>query len=102
VDLLWEIISVMEKHSSSCMLRVGMTNPPYILEHLDEIAKILSHPRVYSFLHVPVQAGSTKVLTDMRRLYVIEDFEKVCDVLLEKVPGMTLATDIICGTIIVT
>ncbi|KAJ3272234.1 hypothetical protein HDV01_005888 [Terramyces sp. JEL0728] len=98
VQLLWKIIEAMEHHPSKiAKLRVGMTNPPYILEHLDEMAKILAHDRVYSFLHVPVQAGSTKVLDDMRRLYKIEDFERVCDVLLTKVPGITLATDVICG-----
>ena len=32
-----------------------MTNPPYILDHLEEMAEILKHPRVYRFLHVPVQ-----------------------------------------------
>ena len=45
------------------MLRVGMTNPPFILEHLKEIAEILRHPCVYSFLHVPVQSGSDAILT---------------------------------------
>lgn len=45
------------------MLRIGMTNPPYILEHLKDIAKVLCHPCVYSFLHVPVQSGSDSVLT---------------------------------------
>jgi len=50
--LLWQLVEVIPEH---CMLRVGMTNPPYILEHLEEVAKVLQHPRVYSFLHVPVQ-----------------------------------------------
>jgi hypothetical protein len=45
------------------MLRIGMTNPPFILEHLNEIAAVLRHPCVYSFLHVPVQSGSDAVLT---------------------------------------
>lgn len=49
--------------TGSTMLRVGMTNPPYILEHLKEIAEVLRHPCVYSFLHVPVQSGSNAVLT---------------------------------------
>lgn len=62
-----------------------MTNPPYILEHLEEMGKILAHPRVYSFLHVPVQAASDKVLQDMRREYTLEDFKRVVDVLREKV-----------------
>lgn len=47
----------------STMLRIGMTNPPFILEHLKEIAEVLRHPCVYSFLHVPVQSGSDAVLT---------------------------------------
>ncbi|KAL2911544.1 hypothetical protein HK105_208988 [Polyrhizophydium stewartii] len=98
VDLLWGILAAMERHpSKTAMLRVGMTNPPYILEHLHEIARVLNHPRVFAFLHVPVQSGSTRVLSDMRRLYTIEDFERVVDVLRENVPGVTIATDVICG-----
>ena len=46
----------------STMLRIGMTNPPFILEYLKEIAAVLRHPCVYSFLHVPVQSGSDAVL----------------------------------------
>ena len=57
--LLKSIIKVMPNHT---MLRVGMTNPPYILEHLTAMADILNHPRVYQFLHVPVQSGSNAVL----------------------------------------
>jgi threonylcarbamoyladenosine tRNA methylthiotransferase CDKAL1 len=45
------------------MLRMGMTNPPYILEHVKELCEALKHPRVYSFIHIPVQAGSDAVLT---------------------------------------
>ena len=74
-----------------------MTNPPYILDHLDAIAKILASDRVYSFLHVPVQAGSDYVLDAMKREYTNEDFCKVVNVLRKKVPGITIATDIICG-----
>lgn len=35
-----------------------MTNPPYMMEHLETIAEILKHPNVYAFLHVPVQVRS--------------------------------------------
>ncbi|CAN0890091.1 Threonylcarbamoyladenosine tRNA methylthiotransferase [Linum grandiflorum] len=82
---------------ASTMLRIGMTNPPYILEHLEEIAEVLRHPCVYSFLHVPVQSGSDAVLSAMNREYTVGDFRKVVDTLTEKVPGMHIATDIICG-----
>ena len=43
-SLLDEIIPVIPE---GCMMRIGMTNPPYILNHLDAIAKHLNHPRVY-------------------------------------------------------
>ena len=45
------------------MLRIGMTNPPHILEHMKEVARVLNHPRVFKFLHIPVQCGSNKVHT---------------------------------------
>uniref|UniRef100_A0A1D1YPZ1 Threonylcarbamoyladenosine tRNA methylthiotransferase n=1 Tax=Anthurium amnicola TaxID=1678845 RepID=A0A1D1YPZ1_9ARAE len=79
------------------MLRVGMTNPPFMLEHLKEIAEILCHPCVYSFLHVPVQSGSDPVLSAMNREYTVKDFRTVVDTLTQLVPGMQIATDIICG-----
>ncbi|CAK9827561.1 Threonylcarbamoyladenosine tRNA methylthiotransferase [Anthophora retusa] len=93
-ELLWKLIEVVP---DGCMIRVGMTNPPYILEHLQEMSLILSHPKVYSFLHVPVQSGSDQVLADMKREYTRADFEQVVDFLQERVPGLTIATDIICG-----
>jgi threonylcarbamoyladenosine tRNA methylthiotransferase CDKAL1 len=33
----------------------------------------------------------------MNREYTVEEFRKVCDYLTKNVPGMTIATDIICG-----
>ncbi|CAH3173524.1 unnamed protein product [Porites lobata] len=93
-ELLWQLVEVIPYGG---MLRIGMTNPPYILEHLEEMAKILSHPRVYSFLHVPVQSASDNVLADMKREYSVDDFMHVVDFLKERVPGVTIATDIICG-----
>ena len=96
VLLLKSILPVLESEPQA-MLRIGMTNPPYILEHLQDIAAILNHKQVYSFLHVPVQAGSTQVLEHMKRLYTIDDFYTVCDTLCEQVKGITIATDIICG-----
>lgn len=81
----------------STMLRIGMTNPPYILEHLKEIADVLCHPCVYSVLHVPVQSGSDSILSAMNREYTVGEFRKVVDTLMELVPGMQIATDVICG-----
>ena len=79
------------------MIRLGMTNPPYILAHLDEIATFLRNPNVYAFIHIPVQSGSNRVLEAMQRQYKVEDFCTIADALLKAVPGLTIATDIIVG-----
>ncbi|XP_029446615.1 threonylcarbamoyladenosine tRNA methylthiotransferase [Rhinatrema bivittatum] len=92
--LLWKLVEAIPE---GAFLRLGMTNPPYILEHLEEMAKILNHPRVYAFLHIPVQSASDSVLMDMKREYCVADFRRVVDFLKERVPGITIATDIICG-----
>ena len=31
-ELLWQIVGVVP---AGCMLRLGMTNPPYIMEHME-------------------------------------------------------------------
>lgn len=93
-QLLWQLVDVIPE---GARMRLGMTNPPYILEHLPEIAKILNHPRVYTFLHIPVQSASDSVLMDMKREYCQADFRRVVDFLKEHVPAVTIATDVICG-----
>ena len=92
--LLWSIVEVLP---DGVMLRLGMSNPPYFAEHIDEIIKIMQHPNVYSFIHIPVQAASDAVLATMRREYTADDFCRVVDRLRSGVPGVTIATDIICG-----
>lgn len=48
------------------------------------MAEILNHPRVYSFLHIPVQSASNGVLNDMKREYTIEDFKSTVNFLKER------------------
>lgn len=96
-DLPSLMIKILKDIPSDVMIRIGMANPPYIMEHLDKIVKVLNHPNVYSFIHIPVQSGSNAVLDKMIREYKIEDFNYVCDYLIKNVPNVTIATDIICG-----
>ena len=45
---------------------------------------ILQHPRIYSFLHIPVQAGSDAVLEEMKREYTVHDFTYIVEYLKER------------------
>ncbi|VDN01510.1 unnamed protein product [Thelazia callipaeda] len=102
-DLLYAVVEIIPE---GCMLRLGMTNPPYILDYLElqnlngkfkDIAKILNHPKVYAFLHIPVQAASDAVLSDMKREYTSADFCRVVDYMIQNVPNVYIATDFICA-----
>lgn len=96
-DIIQLLLLLVENMPADKMLRVGMTNPPYILEHLEGISEVLKHPNVYRFLHIPVQSGSNDCLERMNREYTVEDFNKVAQTLIDKVPEMTISTDFICG-----
>ncbi|VDM55883.1 unnamed protein product [Angiostrongylus costaricensis] len=93
-DLLNALVKVIP---DGCMMRLGMTNPPYILDYLEDIAAVLNHPRVYSFLHIPVQSGSDAVLRDMKREYTCDHFRMIVDFMLKEVPNIYIATDMICA-----
>lgn len=93
-ELLREILKILPK---DIMIRIGMTNPPHILDQIDEIIEIMKHPNVFEFLHIPVQSGSNRILELMKRDYVVEEFSLLVDSILKEIPLATIATDIICG-----
>ena len=51
------------------MLRVGMMNPNSALLIKDQLLRAFRSPKIYSFLHIPVQSGSDKILRGMGRRY---------------------------------
>lgn len=91
--LLSEICSIPREF----MVRVGMANPKYILPQLSELIEAFKHPKIYKFLHIPVQSGSDKVLKDMKRGYTAEVYAAIINAFRKEIPEITIATDIICG-----
>jgi MiaB-like tRNA modifying enzyme len=79
------------------MIRVGMMNPNHALSFLDELVDAYKNPRVYKFLHVPVQSGDDIVLKDMNRFYTVKDFTKIVKEFRKEIPEITISTDIIAG-----
>lgn len=61
---------------------------------IDVIAK---YPNIMKCIHLPVQSGSSEVLFKMGRRYTREDYLKLVKEMREKIPGLSLSTDIIVG-----
>ena len=78
-------------------IRVGMMNPENVKPILPEMLDVFSDPRIYKFLHLPVQSGNEEVLEKMGRGYTISDYLYVIDGFREAFPNLTISTDVIVG-----
>ena len=78
-------------------LRIGMMNPRSALPMADRIAEMYLEPKVFKFLHLPVQSASDGLLQDMDRGYTVDQFLSIVRKVRERVPEITLSTDLIVG-----
>ena len=96
-EKLSDLIKEVANLQGDFRVRVGMMHPKNILLDVDEIIDAMKHPNVYDFIHLPVQSGSDKVLSDMRRGHTISDYKEIVNKFKKEIPDITLATDIIVG-----
>ena len=61
---------------------------------IDVIAR---YPNIMKFIHLPVQSGNNRVLKAMGRRYTREQYLALVKEMREKIPGLSLSTDIIVG-----
>jgi threonylcarbamoyladenosine tRNA methylthiotransferase CDKAL1 len=78
-------------------IRIGMMNPDSLGDVLDDTIEVFEHPKVYKFLHLPVQSGSDLLLASMGRRYDVEEFERHVARFRSALPRLTLSTDVITG-----
>ncbi len=76
-------------------IRFLTSHPNYMtLELLDTVAEF---PKVMPHIEVPIQAGNDQVLENMRRGYSNSQYRELVAQIREKIPGVSIATDIIVG-----
>jgi tRNA-2-methylthio-N6-dimethylallyladenosine synthase len=85
----------LEKVDGLERIRFLTSHPNYFGEDLMESAAELS--KVMPHIEIPIQAGDDDILKKMRRGYTQADYrQKVADIR-ERIPGCSIATDIIVG-----
>ena len=92
-DIVKNIVSIDHKF----FLRIGMINPSFLINNTEQLISIFKQPKVYRFLHIPIQSGSNDVLKRMQRKYLISDIIDNIDFLRKEFKNLTISTDIICG-----
>ncbi len=78
-------------------VRVGMMTPNLVTEMQTRLITAFDNPKIFKFLHLPVQSGDDSVLQYMRRFYTTSEFRATVDSFRAEFPNLTLATDIIVG-----
>ena len=63
----------------------------------DVIEAIAECEKVCKLIHLPLQSGNTKVLKEMNRRYTKEQYSNLVEKMKNKIPNLTLSTDIIVG-----
>ncbi len=93
VELLKQILSI----PIDFKLRLGMMNPSNTLPILNELIDVYKHPKMFKFLHIPLQSGNNQILKLMNRQYNLDNFIEIVNKFRKEIPDITLSTDIIVG-----
>ena len=92
-QLLKELIAI----PGDFKIRIENGSPEHLLKIKDELLPLLTDHKVFKILHLPVQSGSNKILQDMKRDCKREDFIALIQELRQKIPEITIETDILVG-----
>jgi len=76
-------------------IRFLTSHPNYFDDRL--IDAVAGLPKVCEHIEVPVQAGHDEVLARMQRRYTTDDYRRLIHHIRERIPGTSIATDVIVG-----
>ncbi|MGV8141147.1 MAG: tRNA (N(6)-L-threonylcarbamoyladenosine(37)-C(2))-methylthiotransferase [Candidatus Woesearchaeota archaeon] len=92
-QLLNDLLSI----DGNFRIRLGMCNPDHIDRIKEDLVQVYMHPKMFKFLHMPVQSGSDAVLRNMKRSYTMNDFKRLIILFRKEIPDITISTDMIVG-----
>ena len=90
-----ELMSLICRETGIKRIRFMTSHPKDISEELIEV--MAREPQITKQLHLPVQSGSDRLLAKMNRHYGREKYLDIIRRVREKIPGISITTDIIVG-----
>ena len=93
--LLPELLAEISDVEGLERIRFLTSHPKYMTKELiDAIARL---PKVMPHIEVPVQAGDDEILLAMRRGYSNQNYRDLVALIRDRIPGVSIGTDIIVG-----
>jgi len=89
------LLSKINDVEGICRIRFTTSHPKDLSDRL--ISAMAELDKVCEHLHLPLQAGSDRILKLMRRGYTAEDYLELVDKVREFVPDISITTDLIVG-----
>jgi len=90
-ELLYELSQIEELYR----IRFLTSHPNWMSDNL--IDAVAALPKVMPHIEVPIQAGDDEILLSMRRGYTNKAYRDLIQKLRERIPGVSIGTDIIVG-----
>lgn len=91
------LVNAVSEIDRDFMIRVGMMNPMYMPRIREDLLESFENPKLFRFLHIPVQSGSNQVLKEMKRGHTAEVFRRSSEKFRKKFGKFTISTDVIVG-----
>jgi len=92
-----ELIQTVCEIEEKFFVRIGMMNPTYVKNILDDLIDSYKSEKIFKFLHLPVQSGSNRILRRMGRGCSIKNFKNIVKKFKKEFSFLTLSTDVIVG-----
>ena len=90
-----QLLREVEKIDGIERIRFMTSHPKDLSDELIQVMK--ESKKICRHLHLPLQSGSTKILTAMNRHYTKEQFIALADKIRREIPDISLTTDIMVG-----
>ena len=92
---LADLLEAVNEISGIDRIRFLTSHPNYMSKRI--IDAVASLPKVCEHINIPIQAGSDRVLEQMRRPYTVQKYLSIIDTIRSTIPSVSLSTDIIVG-----
>ena len=90
-----DLLAAVSEVEGIVRIRFLTSHPNYFDDSLIEAVRTL--PKVCEHIEVPIQSGDDEILQRMRRGYSVDDYRRLIGRIRERLPGCSIATDVIVG-----